>query len=414
MGKEMDSKTIKGLLIEDNPGDARLIQEMLAEARLIPFDLECANRLTTGLERLAEGDMDVLLLDLGLPGSQGLETFVKVHSQAPEVPVVVLTGLDDEALAVEAVRKGAQDYLVKGQVDGKLLARSIRYAIERKQAEKSLKEYSERLEEMVEERTQELREAQDRLVRQEKLAILGQLAGGVAHELRHPLGAIRNAAYFLNMALEEPKPKVREILEILEKEVNTSERVISSLLDFARPKSPIRREVDVNDVIQATLSHTTMPENVEVISQLDKSLPTVLADLDQLAQVFGNLILNAMQAMPEGGKLVIQTFKTSEVSEKLPKSEWVAVSFADTGVGIPEENLEKIFEPLFTTKARGIGLGLALVKILVEGHGGTVEVQSEVRKGTTFTVRLPIPKPKMEPRPQLSDQLQGKKARDER
>jgi signal transduction histidine kinase len=258
---------------------------------------------------------------------------------------------------------------------------------EREQAEEALKEYSERLEEMVEERTQELRETQEQLIRKEKLAVLGQMAGGVGHELRNPLGAISNAVYFLSMVLEEPDPEVKETLEILQKEVKTSEMIINSLLDFARAKPPTRRRVNINDVVQEALSRTAVPENVEVVSQLDEALPIILADPDQLAQVFGNLILNAIQAMPEGGQLVV---KTSEVSEKLPKSEWVAVSIADTGVGIPEENLGKLFEPLFTTKAKGVGLGLAVVKSLVDGHGGTIEVESETGVGTTFTVRLPI------------------------
>jgi signal transduction histidine kinase len=272
---------------------------------------------------------------------------------------------------------------------GQQISTALRGALlfqERRRAEEALKKYSERLEEMVEERTRELRDAQEQLIRKEKLAVLGQLAGGVGHELRNPLGAIKNAIYFLNMVLEEPEPEVKETLEILQKEVATSERIISSLLDFARAKPPARRKVDLNHVIKEALSRTAVPENVEVVSQLDETLPIILADPDQLGQVFGNIILNAVQAMPEGGQLVV---KTSEVSEKLPKSEWVAVSFADTGVGISEENLDKLFEPLFTTKAKGVGLGLAVVKSLVEGHGGNIKVQSEVGKGSTFTVRLP-------------------------
>jgi PAS domain S-box-containing protein len=287
-----------------------------------------------------------------------------------------------------------------------LILLAIEDITERKRAEEELKEYSERLEEIVEERTKELLDAQEQLIRREKLAVLGQLAGGVGHELRNPLGAIKNAAYFLNMVLEEPESEVKEALEIMAKEVATSEKIISSLLDFARAKPPTRRKVDVNDVVQAALSRISVPENVQVVSQLDESLPTILADPDQLTQVFGNIILNGIQAMtssssvetPEGGRLVVKTFKTSEVSEKLPKSERVAVSFVDTGVGIPEENLDKLFEPLFTTKAKGIGLGLAVTRTLVEGHGGTIEVGSpsaplrtgEVGVGTTFTVRLPI------------------------
>jgi len=227
----------------------------------------------------------------------------------------------------------------------------------------------------------ERKEVQEQLVRSEKLAVLGQLAGGVGHELRNPLSSIKNAAYFLKMALEKPEPEVKETLEILEKEVATSEHIISSLLDFARPKPPTRRKVNINDLLQEVLSHTNVPENIKVESQLDKLLPEVLADPEQLNQVFGNIVLNALQAMPDGGRLKIRT-------ESSPPSQ-VTVSFADTGAGIPKDNLEKLFEPLFTTKAKGIGLGLAITKTLIERHGGTIEVQSKVKKGSIFTVKLP-------------------------
>jgi signal transduction histidine kinase len=131
---------IQVLLIEDNPGDARLIRDMLAEARGVLFDLECAARLSTGLERLAEGDMDVVLLDLGLPDSHGLDTLAKVQAQVPQVPILVLTSLEDEVVGMKAVREGAQDYLVKGQVDRNPLVRAMRYAIERKRAEEALRQ----------------------------------------------------------------------------------------------------------------------------------------------------------------------------------------------------------------------------------------------------------------------------------
>lgn len=228
----------------------------------------------------------------------------------------------------------------------------------------------------------ERKQMQEALARQEKLAVLGQLAGGVSHELRNPLGAIKNATYFLGMALEQPEPEVKETLEILDREVTTSEHIISSLLDFVCPRPPMRRKVDINDVVQEALSRITVPENIEVVSYLDETLPMIVADPDQLSQVFGNITLNAIQAMLEGGQLVIK----STVSGP----EWVAVSLADTGIGISEENLGKLFEPLITSKAKGIGLGLTLVKTLVEKHGGTIAVKSEVGKGSTFTVRLPV------------------------
>jgi PAS domain S-box-containing protein len=265
---------------------------------------------------------------------------------------------------------------------------------ERVRAEEALREYSERLEEIVDERTRELREAQEQLVKQERMALLGQVAGAMAHELNNPLGAIKNAAYFLNMVLAESKPEVKESLEIVEREVATSARIVNSLLEFTRVSRPVRRQVDPNEIIQETLSHAAVPEHIELVRQLDESLPMVLADPHQLAQVFGNLVLNAVQSMSppyaegRGGRLVIKS-EVANRGDPGGRPEWVAVSVTDTGVGIPEENLGKLFVPLFTTKAKGIGLGLALVKILVEGHGGTIEVESQVGKGSTFTVKLP-------------------------
>jgi signal transduction histidine kinase len=208
------------------------------------------------------------------------------------------------------------------------------------------------------------------------------MAAGVAHELRNPLGAISNSVYFLNMVLEEVEPGVREALAIVDKEVRTCERIIQSLLNFARIKSPLRQELNVNAVLRTVLSRIALPENVQLAYQPDEDLPIILADPNQLDIILGNLILNAVQAMPGGGRLRITT--------KAPDSEWVAVSISDTGVGIPGENLEQIFEPFFTTKARGIGLGLALVRDLVVVNGGSIEVQSQVGQGSVFTVRLPL------------------------
>ena len=264
---------------------------------------------------------------------------------------------------------------------------SISDITERVRAEEALRAYSARLEEIVAERTRELREAQEQLLRQERLAVLGQLGGGVAHELRTPLGAIKNVAYFLNMVLEDPDPDVREMIEILNREVDVSERIINSLLEYARQEPPTRRAVDVNDLLEAVLARIGVPDPIELITELDAALPIIQADPDQLQQVFGNILLNAVQAMPQGGRLVI---KSRAIPSEASELQGVAISFSDTGVGIPEEDLAKIFEPLFTTKARGIGLGLALAKMMVEAHGGDIGVQSTVGEGTTLTIRLPL------------------------
>ena len=276
-----------------------------------------------------------------------------------------------------------------------LSAWSLERALERLYAANAaLRENEERLEDMVSERTQKLRETQEQLLRQEKLAVLGQMAGGVAHELRNPLGAIKNSAYYLNMVLEDVEPEVKEVLGIMEKEVGTCNKIITSLLDFARIKFPARQKVDVNDLLQTVLARVSIPGNVELVYELEEDLPAILVDPDQLELVFGNLVLNAIQAMtllpltnsgrkaktPKGGRLNIQ----SQVS-----SQWVAVSIGDTGTGISDENLAKVFEPFFSTKAKGIGLGLALTRDLVDLNKGSIEVQSQVGQGSTFTVRLP-------------------------
>jgi PAS domain S-box-containing protein len=253
---------------------------------------------------------------------------------------------------------------------------------ERKRAEEELKNYSGRLEVMVSERTRQLMEAQDQLVKKEKLAVLGKLAGGVGHELRNPLGAIKNAAYFLTMALETPDPDVKEMVELINKEVARSEDIISSLLDFARPKTLTLRKESVKKVVNEALKRNPVPRNVTVIDNLDETLPEIQADPDKLLQVFNNIISNAFQAMPEGGKLTI--------TSKLSGHELVSIAFVDTGTGISAENMKKLFEPLFTTKIKGIGLGMVVTKTIVEAHGGTIDVQSVEEKGATFTVNLPI------------------------
>ena len=250
----------------------------------------------------------------------------------------------------------------------------------RKGAEAILKAYSDRLELMVEERTQQLRNAQDELVRKGKLAVLGQLAGGVGHELRNPLGVISNAVYFLKLINDSADDTSKEYLNIISAEVYNSQKIISDLLGFARTSRSDRSAVALPVLVTEVLAQISPSKELEVVMDIPEDLPLLSVDPGQLKQVLSNLMLNACQAMPGGGVLT--------VGARCEKDR-VWVSITDTGCGMSEEELPLIFEPLYSTKARGFGLGLSVTKNLVEANEGVIEVRSEPGKGSTFTVILP-------------------------
>jgi len=225
---------------------------------------------------------------------------------------------------------------------------------------------------------QALHEAQEELVRKEKLATLGQLAGGVGHELRNPLGVIKNAVYYLNMVLPADE-KVRKHLGILDREVASADRIVTELLDFARAKAPEREAVGLGTIVQTALDRLLLPEAVTIQLQLDESIPPALIDPQQVGQIVLNFLLNAVQAMPEGGRVTVSTGEDRQ---------GVFAAVEDTGAGIPPENLARIFQPLFTTKAKGIGLGLALARDLADANGGRIIVDSTVGRGSRFAVHF--------------------------
>lgn len=250
----------------------------------------------------------------------------------------------------------------------------------RKRAEEEIKALNAELEARVKARTRELHEAQEQLVRQERLAVLGQLAGGIGHELRNPLGVISNAVYFLKLVQPDASDEAQEYLHILESEARNAAKIVDDLLDFARIKSVDREPVSAEELAAAALARYPAPAGVDVMLDFPAALPALHVDPGQMQQVLGNLLTNAYQAMPGGGALTISARQEDRV---------VAFSVADTGAGIPPQTLDKIFEPLFTTRARGIGLGLAVSHNLVEANDGRIEVDSKPGKGSTFTLFLP-------------------------
>ena len=258
---------------------------------------------------------------------------------------------------------------------------------ERKQHEQSMYAYSELLESMVSERTQELENAQERLVRQEKLAALGQLAGGVSHELRNPLGVISNAVYLLRMMLTEgAEDALGEYLEIIEVEVARAEKIVTDLLEFGRIRAADRHATAVDSLIAMALDAYGALDDVDVQTDIPADIPPVWVDSYQIQQVLGNLILNACQAMPSGGRLFIAACRETGADGL----ERVHVRVRDTGCGIAAQSLPRLFEPLFTTKPRGIGLGLAISRNLVEANGGRLEIESVEGQGTTAILTLPV------------------------
>jgi signal transduction histidine kinase len=234
---------------------------------------------------------------------------------------------------------------------------------------------------------QKLEESQEQLIRAEKLTSLGQLAASIAHEINNPLAGVLVYTQLLAKKAAGDAFKKEEALNYLSKmesEVGRCSRIIRNLLDFARQTEPMLRLVDVNQVIEQVLAmvgHQAQLQNVEVVKEFSPSLPKVMADFDQLQQIFTNLTLNAIQAMPEGGSL---TIRSSAVGDE------VRVDVQDTGCGISKENMGRLFTPFFTTKVKGkgVGLGLAVVHGIIEKHKGRIKVQSEVGKGTTFSVYL--------------------------
>ncbi|HHT9146194.1 MAG: ATP-binding protein [Candidatus Brocadiaceae bacterium] len=235
---------------------------------------------------------------------------------------------------------------------------------------------------------EQLNEAQERLVRSEKLAVVGKLASGVGHELRNPLGAIRNALFIIkkkrdNTSISNDVQKFNQLVEIVEKETDRSIKIVNDLLGFSRTAKPTVSPTNIRSLIESSLSRLKIPDKINKVVQVEDALPLVPVDANQIEQVLINLIQNALDAMPNGGWLTILAQR---------ENDFFAITITDTGCGIPDAVKNKIFDPLFTTKPKGIGLGLAISLNIIQRHEGFIDLKSKEGEGTSFTVKLPITK----------------------
>lgn len=277
-------------------------------------------------------------------------------------------------------------------------------ALENAKMYEELKSFSAQLEERVKAATEDLRKSQEQLIQSGKLAALGQLSAGIAHEIRNPLTSIKILVHSLIDKLGSDEDKREDIL-VIENEIERMNQTIKRFLDFARPADPMFSSTDINQVLEDTLllvSHEFRAGKTHLRRDFFPELPEVLADREQLRQAFLNLILNAVQAMPNGGSLTIATRvigdrlkvmgKSLIPNTQYPKPEgnFIEISFIDTGHGIPLEKVNNIFDPFFTTKDEGIGLGLSITHRIIDSHKGFIKVESREGKGTTFTVVIAV------------------------
>ena len=347
------------------------------------LELEYVTNTHDGVAHLANGKKaDLILLDLSVPGSQGLEALKQIHAQAPEVPTIVLTRHDDDDLALKAVQAGAQDFLVKGEFDRHLLVRAIRHSVERKKAEKERK----RLE-------TQMQYAQ-------KLESLGVLAGGIAHDFNNLLMAIVARAGLALRSIGPDSPAYIHLKHI-EKSGLRGGELANQMLTYAGKGKPIIQTVNVTQLIKemAHLLRVSISKHAILNYELSTDLPPIEADPSQIRQLVMSVLTNASEAIgDDDGTITVTTgtIKTSPdhlkdwyVAGELPQKLCVYIDIRDTGSGMKPETIPKIFDPFFTTKFTGRGLGLAALLGIVRAHNGAVAVKSHLGEGTHVRLLLP-------------------------
>jgi signal transduction histidine kinase len=412
----METTLIRVLLVESDSKFARLLRENLSGLTGSRIDLSTSETLADAVERLQQNQFDAILLNFSLTDSEGLETFTRAHAEAPNVPIVILTCCENEAVALQAVRHGAQDYLVKSKVEGKMLSRVIRYAIERKRTELKLiatnsellktnydfarsEEALRRALEELRASHQRLKAAQLQLIQAAKLECVGTLAAGVAHEVKNPLQTILMGLAYLSKNMPVADQTIFLVLGDMRDAVKRADAIVRDLLFLAQPRQLEMKPEDINAVLERSVSfvnYDLIRSRVQVVREMSGDLPLVPMDKAKMEQVLINLFMNATHAMENGGELFLRTsFADWKDGEERPAKfqsgeSVVKIEIEDTGAGIPSDKLARIFEPFFTTKPNGVGtgLGLPVSRQIVELHGGAINLGPGCRGGVRATLLL--------------------------
>jgi signal transduction histidine kinase len=417
------------LLIEDRTEYAVMLRTMLTQGAGERFQMEHVQTLSEGIARLRKGGIHLVLLDLGLPDSVGFQTFARIAAAAPEVPIIVLSSDSEEALAVQTVHHGAQDYLVKKHTDHHALVRAVRYALERKTAQLALERAQADLERRVADRTAELtsakerlerevservraeealresncqlsealgklRETQEHIIQRERLHALGRMASGIAHDFNNALAPILGFSELLLLRPEihEDRETVRSYLEMIHTAAQDSAKVVARLREFYRyrEETEVFAPVSLNDLIQQVIS-LTQPKwkdqamahgvNIKIKTELG-NIPSVYGNEAELREMLANLLFNAVDAISDAGEI---TFRTYSVGDD------AVLQLTDNGMGMTEEVRSRCLEPFFSTKEEhGTGLGLGIVYGTVRRHEGRIELESAPGEGTCVTITLPL------------------------
>ncbi len=371
------------LVFIDDEKDIRDIMAIIL--RDMGYSVVVAENGEAGLNACDKLIPHIVITDVRMPKMNGIEVLKELKKKNSDIEVIVATGFGDMEISIKALQLDASDFIVK-PIDNDALSLALKRAKERYTTRKKLKDYTRLLEQRIEDQAQ--------ILHQDKMMSLGRLSASVVHEINNPLSGILNYIRLMSKIikkktfLEKQDEKFILYLNLVETELTRCSKIVSNLLVFARKSKPAIEEISVKELIDRSVllsKHKLELNKIDTKYHIEQDIPYVKGDFNQLQQVIVNLVLNAIDAMPDGGKLIINAESDNDKKNAV-------ISIKDNGFGIAEEYLPDIFEPFFTTKKEGygVGLGLATVYGIIKRHNGYINVKSKKGEGTTFVLYIPV------------------------